>query len=401
MYITLTLIEQCMLACLLVAALFAANDASKLIYSPSEQSLHQKALRLRRIIALAAIPAGIAVAADILVIFVAQPAVWGDRLLLRMPLAAAAALYMLLAARPRLRLLVRRTAGQGKQPLDLPRRRHATEPSLVAACKLSALGAAGACYYALFPPVPFRFASTFIPLVALLVLGLIIWSEQNRQSQKACQSADITRYGPWRRRLRLSGIIGAVMVVAGVPVLAAMESSKLGNAAGLPEQAAAGASVSLPKFLSAEGNAKEAAVFDREYRVVLDNRLAFSNGVPNFYDTLNGKVLPHDPLLTVREGELIKTTIVNRSSSSLPLRLHGHSLTVLSLNGKTVGGDGSGSERLEIEPGDVCIVSFRADNPGSPSNWCGLSGSGDRKIDMLLLYEDLDDDMPHCQTNSA
>ncbi|MCP5995776.1 hypothetical protein NL385_26935, partial [Klebsiella pneumoniae] len=36
--------------------------------------------------------------------------------------------------------------------------------------------------------------------------------------------------------------------------------------------------------------------FDREFTMILDNRLAFFNGVPALYDTINGKVFPNTPM---------------------------------------------------------------------------------------------------------
>lgn len=393
-----------MLACLLIAVLFLASGASKLIFSPSEQHLHLKAIRLRRLAAVAIVPAVAAIAAELAIIAVAEPAIWGDRLLLRAPLAAGAALLILAKVRPRLRMLVHRTAGQRQHALDLPRRRHATEPALVAASKIAALFAAGACYFVMFPPVPFRWLSTFLPLAAVLLLAMMIMLGQNSQSRKACLSTSSTLYFPWKRRLRITGMVSAAFVVMSVPVLLAMENSLADSGSSiLPDLASSGNALNSTRFLSSDGGKEKGVSFDREYKVVLDNRLAFYNGVPSFYDTVNGKVLSHSPSLIVREGELVKTTIVNRSDSELPLQLAGHSMNVVSLNGKDISQSVDGGHFLELAPGDVCIVSFRADNPEDNADPCGdfLSGNPDRTIALQLLYEGRDSLAPHCQSHAS
>lgn len=402
MYIILNLLEQSMLACLLVAVLALAICAPKLIFSPSELELHRKAVRMQRLATAALAPAFIAIAAELAIIIISEPAIWGDRLLLRAPLAAGAVLLIVTKIRPRLRMLIRRTAGQGERALDLPRRRHATEPALVASSKIASLLTAGACYFVIFPPVPFRWLSTFLPLAALLLLAIIVLLEQTSQSRKACLSANSTLYFPWRRRLRITGMVSAAFVVISVPVLLAMENSRADSENSiLTDLAASGNSMGSPRFLSSQEGQEYGEAFDREYKVVLDNRLAFYNGVPSFYDTVNGKVLTRRPSLMVREGELVKTTIVNRSDSELPLQLAGHSMHVVSLNGKEISENVDGGHYLELAPGDVCIVSFRADNPEDLADPCvdRPSGGSDRTIALQLLYED--NFSSNCQSHSG
>ncbi|MHA7967043.1 cupredoxin domain-containing protein [Paenibacillus sp. CAU 1782] len=404
MYIVLNLLEQSMLACLLFAVLALASGASKLIFSPSEQHLHRKAVRLHRLAAAAVVPAIAAIAAELAIIMVAQPAIWGDRLLLRAPLAAGAVVLILAKVQPRLRMLIQRTAGQGQHALDLPRRRHATEPALVAASQIAALFATASCYFVVFPPAPFRWLSVLLPLAALLLLSMMVLLGQNGQSRKACLSSDATRYFPWKRRLRITGMISAAFVVISVPVLLAMENSLADSGSSiLPDLAASGSASGSSRFLSSDGGNTQGESFDREYKVVLDNRLAFFNGVPSFYDTVNGKVLSHNPLLIVREGELVKTTIVNRSDSELPLQLAGHSMNVVSLNGKDIEQSVDGQHYLELAPGDVCIVAFRADNPEDNADPCGefFASDSDRTIALHLLYEGRDNLPPRCQPHAS
>ncbi|MFL6057905.1 MAG: multicopper oxidase domain-containing protein, partial [Rubrobacteraceae bacterium] len=104
--------------------------------------------------------------------------------------------------------------------------------------------------------------------------------------------------------------------------------------------------------------------FDREFTVVLDNRPGFYDGGFNMLWTINGEVFPDTPMQMVREGDLVKTTFVNRSFMDHPMHLHGHHVLVLSRNGKPVSGSPWWTDTLNVAPGESYEVAFRADNPG-------------------------------------
>jgi FtsP/CotA-like multicopper oxidase with cupredoxin domain len=58
---------------------------------------------------------------------------------------------------------------------------------------------------------------------------------------------------------------------------------------------------------------------DREATLVLDRQFRFLGGVPTFAQTVNGEVHPHVPPIVVREGDLLRLTVVNRGSVTHPM----------------------------------------------------------------------------------
>jgi FtsP/CotA-like multicopper oxidase with cupredoxin domain len=127
--------------------------------------------------------------------------------------------------------------------------------------------------------------------------------------------------------------------------------------------------------------------FDRSFEIVLDNKLGFYNGQLNMLYTMNGEVFPNTPMLMVREGELVKTTIVNRGSVDHPMHLHGHHMLVLSKNGEDATGSPWWSDTLDVRPGDVYEVAFRADNPGLWMDHCHNLTHAAIGMTMHLMYE--------------
>jgi FtsP/CotA-like multicopper oxidase with cupredoxin domain len=103
--------------------------------------------------------------------------------------------------------------------------------------------------------------------------------------------------------------------------------------------------------------------YDIEYTMELNTEM--SNGEMAF--TINGKTFPDTPPLNVKEGDLVKVKLVNKSPKDLhPMHLHGHFFQVLSKNGKPVSGSPLVKDTLNLLPGEEYVVAFKADNPG---NW--------------------------------
>lgn len=110
--------------------------------------------------------------------------------------------------------------------------------------------------------------------------------------------------------------------------------------------------------------------FDRSFRLILDDGPGFFDGRFLFPPTINGAVFPHTPMLMVRRGDLVRTTFINRGHMDHPMHLHGHTVLVLSRNGLPVTGSPWWTDTLEVRPGDVFQVAFRADNPGIWMDHC-------------------------------
>ncbi|GIH92930.1 multicopper oxidase family protein [Planobispora siamensis] len=107
-----------------------------------------------------------------------------------------------------------------------------------------------------------------------------------------------------------------------------------------------------------------AGAFDRDYTMVLDRQFRFVGGVPQYAHTVDGEVFPHVPPLRVREGELVRLTVVNRGADTHPMHPHGHHVLVLSRDGKPPEGGPLWLDTFDVQPGEVWQVALRADNPG-------------------------------------
>jgi FtsP/CotA-like multicopper oxidase with cupredoxin domain len=111
--------------------------------------------------------------------------------------------------------------------------------------------------------------------------------------------------------------------------------------------------------------------FDREFTLVLDQKVARVAGVPMMAYTVNGNAYPEIPAQLVRYGELVKFTIVSRGyGESHPIHPHGHHVLVLSRNGVPATGSPLWMDTFEVGPGEVWEVALRADNPGIWMDHC-------------------------------
>ncbi|RAV10805.1 multicopper oxidase family protein [Paenibacillus contaminans] len=127
--------------------------------------------------------------------------------------------------------------------------------------------------------------------------------------------------------------------------------------------------------------------FDRSFTMILDNKLGFFDSRFESLYTINGAVFPNTPMFMVREGELIKTTIVNRGMVDHPMHLHGHHMLVLSRNGERASGSPWWSDTLDVMPGDTYEVAFLANNPGLWMDHCHNLVHAASGMTMHLMYE--------------
>ncbi len=110
--------------------------------------------------------------------------------------------------------------------------------------------------------------------------------------------------------------------------------------------------------------------FDRNFTLVFDVWLGFYNGSFALRQTINGQVFPDAPMHMVREGELIKMTFINRGEEDHPMHLHGHHFLVLGKNGNRPTGSPVWLDTVNVSPGDIVEIGFRADNPGIWMDHC-------------------------------
>lgn len=103
--------------------------------------------------------------------------------------------------------------------------------------------------------------------------------------------------------------------------------------------------------------------YDLEYTMNL-NTISEKNELKY---TINGKTFPDTKNLAVKNGDLVKVKMFNRSKNDdHPMHLHGHFFQVLSKNGTPIQGSPIIKDSINLKPGDEYVVAFKADNPG---NW--------------------------------
>lgn len=128
--------------------------------------------------------------------------------------------------------------------------------------------------------------------------------------------------------------------------------------------------------------------FDRNFTMILDQvYIGNYNGKTGQLWAINGEVFPNVPTFMVQEGDLVKTTIVNRSFSDHPMHLHGHHIHVLSKNGEPLRHSPLVLDTLLVEPGEIYEVAFVADNPGLWMDHCHNLEHAAMGMTMHLAYE--------------
>jgi FtsP/CotA-like multicopper oxidase with cupredoxin domain len=98
--------------------------------------------------------------------------------------------------------------------------------------------------------------------------------------------------------------------------------------------------------------------------VVLAEGPGFHDGTVQLVHTVNGAASPAVPPLVVRQGQLVRLHLVNDTGEFHPMHLHGHVMTVLSVNGRRSSGSPLRLDTVLLGPRDTVDVAFRADNPG-------------------------------------
>ena len=109
---------------------------------------------------------------------------------------------------------------------------------------------------------------------------------------------------------------------------------------------------------------------DRLFDYDIGRSPGFLDGLPGYWWTINGGILPAVPMYMVDEGDIIVMRIVNNSGEVHPMHLHGHHLLVLSRDGQPSTGSPWWVDSLDVEHGESYEVAFVADNPGIWMDHC-------------------------------
>lgn len=98
--------------------------------------------------------------------------------------------------------------------------------------------------------------------------------------------------------------------------------------------------------------------------VVLAEGPGFRDGGIELLHTINGAASPDVPPIVVHEGDLVRLHLVNDTGEFHPMHLHGHTMSVLAVDGRTPRGTPVRQDTVLLGPHQRADVAFRADNPG-------------------------------------
>jgi FtsP/CotA-like multicopper oxidase with cupredoxin domain len=129
------------------------------------------------------------------------------------------------------------------------------------------------------------------------------------------------------------------------------------------------------------------APFARTFTLVLGESFTFFDGTFGQYPTVDGRLYPNTPVLSVRRGDLVKVTFLSRSFEDHPMHLHGHHMLVLSRNGEPATGGPWWTDTLNVAPGERYDVAFRADNPGLWMDHCHNLEHAAEGMTLHLAYQ--------------
>lgn len=392
MYSTILIMELTFLMLAIIFSWIAGSKASKLVYSSGDPVRLQRKTRslIRGAVYLMLLSLALIGTIGWLMNLYA-PLFWMDRLLLHLPLAVLPVVLVCILTLPALRRL-RQLAGQADRTQDLmERRRYSSRPELIVPFYMSALGAAAAFYFALTPPVPFRFLEVLIPVLLFICLSAALWMNQESRSQKASENGAVIALSPlWRRLMTSLGLWAVVLVVAGNGIFFGMQASRLPASMNMMVgQADFGggtvldhshvhnhsnhnshiaATGKVDKLPGTDSNLKTVSVTDlsgprtgtpdRLFTLVAEKKtVQLSSGKTVDAWTYNGQI--PGPELRMKEGELIEVTLVNKDIDR-GVTIHWHGLDVPNAE------DGvAGATQNAVMPGEQFTYRFLAEQVGS------------------------------------
>ena len=126
---------------------------------------------------------------------------------------------------------------------------------------------------------------------------------------------------------------------------------------------------------------------DRTFEYSIGRRPGFVRGWPGLWWSINGRLFPDTPMYVVREGDVVRMHISDRSGSVHPMHLHGHHAVVLARNGVAATGSPWWVDSLNVRDGETYDIAFVADNPGVWMDHChNLEHATDGMV-AHLMYE--------------
>lgn len=128
---------------------------------------------------------------------------------------------------------------------------------------------------------------------------------------------------------------------------------------------------------------------DRTFTYRVGQRTGFLDGRRGTWFTINGRIIPQQPIFVVRAGELAEWRIVNTTALSHPMHLHGHHWLVVSRNGQRVSGSPWVVDSLEVGPRETYVVRVRADNPGVWMFHCHNLPHAQAGLMTILTYDNV------------
>lgn len=129
------------------------------------------------------------------------------------------------------------------------------------------------------------------------------------------------------------------------------------------------------------------SAFDRSYDVALDEQFGWYDGQFAARMTVNGAVFPDAPMHLVAEGDLVRMRFTNRGDQHHPIHVHGHHFLVLARNGARPTGSPVWLDTLNVRPGEIFEIGFRADNPGVWMDHCHNFAHARTGMVLHLVYE--------------
>lgn len=126
---------------------------------------------------------------------------------------------------------------------------------------------------------------------------------------------------------------------------------------------------------------------DRRFEYNIGRRPGFVKGRPGLWWSINGHLYPNVPMYVVRDGDIVRMSIRNRSGEVHPMHLHGHHAVVLSRNGVAASGSPWIIDTLNVGDGETYEIAFVADNPGVWMDHCHNLPHAAQGMVAHLMYE--------------